>query len=202
MSTIPGLDVIIVAGGRGSRMGGVDKAAVRISGERLIDLLLDEVSLLDALQQVAVVSSREITVRPGVKKTAEEPPFSGPVSAIAAGVEELRTEAAERTAILAVDAPESATLIPDLLDGLDDTPDATVAVIREAGGHLQPLCAVWHTEALWEALDQLGDTTDQAVRTLIEAAGTVVEVAGTGEERDFDTLADLADLGDYELPEN
>lgn len=201
MSTIPGLDVIIVAGGRGSRMGGVDKAAVRISGERLIDLLLDEVSLLDALQQVAVVSSREITVRPGVKKTAEEPPFSGPVSAIAAGVEELRAEAAERTAILAVDAPESATLIPDLLDGLDDA-DADVAVIREAGGRLQPLCAVWNTEALWEALGQLGDTADLAVKALIGAAGSVVEVAGTGEERDFDTLADLAALGDYELPES
>ncbi|QGU07079.1 molybdopterin-guanine dinucleotide biosynthesis protein MobA [Corynebacterium occultum] len=201
MNTIPGLDVLILAGGRGSRLGGIDKATVRISGERLIDLLLDEVSLLDALQQVVVVSSRDLTVRPGVKKTAEEPAFSGPVSAIAAGVDELRSEAAERTAILAVDAPESATLIPDLLEGLDDTADADVAVIREAGGHLQPLCAVWNTESLWAALEELGDPADRAARALIDATNTVVEVAGTGEERDFDTLEDLAALEDFELPE-
>lgn len=200
MSTVPGLDVIIVAGGRGKRMGGIDKAAVSVNGERLIDLLLDEVSVLDALQQVVVVSSRDISIRPGVKITAEDPPFAGPVAAILAGVEELRPEAAERTAILAVDAPESANLIPDLTEALDDS-TADLALIREDEGHLQPLCAVWNTEALWQALNELGETTDLPAMALIDAANASVEVLGTGEERDYDTFEALAALGDYELPE-
>lgn len=201
MNTVPGIDVIIVAGGRGKRMGGVDKAAVAVDGERLIDYLLDEVSVLDALQQVVVVSSRNLSIRPGVKVTAEDPPFSGPVAAILAGTEELRDAAAERTAILAVDAPESATLIPELNEALDGS-DAQVAVIREAGGHLQPLCAVWDTESLWLALNEMGETADKPAKALIAAAGAITELAGTGEERDYDTLEELADFGEVELPED
>lgn len=199
MSTVPGIDVIIVAGGRGKRMGGVDKATVTVNGERLIDLLLDEVSILDALQQVVVVSSRNLSIRPGVKTTAEDPPFSGPVAGILAGVDALRDAAADRTAILAVDAPESATLIPELNEALDDS-DAQVAVIREAGGHLQPLCAVWDTESLWLALNEMGETADKPAKALIAAAEAITEVAGSGEERDYDTLEELADFGEVELP--
>lgn len=199
MSTVPGIDVIIVAGGRGKRMGGVDKATVTVNGERLIDHLLDEVSILDALQQVVVVSSRNLSIRPGVKTTAEDPPFSGPVAGILAGVDALRDAAADRTAILAVDAPESATLIPELNEALDDS-DAQVAVIREAGGHLQPLCAVWDTESLWLALNEMGETADKPAKALIAAAEAITEVAGSGEERDYDTLEELADFGEVELP--
>lgn len=201
MNTVPGIDVIIVAGGRGKRMGGIDKAAVTVNGERLIDYLLDEVSVLDALQQVVVVSSRNLSIRPGVKITAEDPPFSGPVAGILAGVTELRDAAAERTAILAVDAPESATLIPELNEALDGS-DAQVAVIREAEGHLQPLCAVWDTESLWLALNEMGETADKPAKALIAAAGAVTELAGSGEERDYDTLEELAGFGEVELPEN
>ena len=49
MQLTPGLDVIILAGGRGTRMEGRDKATVRVDGQRLIDLLLDEVALLPGL---------------------------------------------------------------------------------------------------------------------------------------------------------
>ena len=60
---------------------------------------------------------------------------------------------------------------------------------------------MWNTESLWAALEELGDPADRAARALIDATNTVVEVAGTGEERDFDTLEDLAALEDFELPE-
>lgn len=201
MNTVPGLDVIIVAGGRGKRMGGIDKAAVTVNGERLIDHLLDEVAVLDAVQRVVVVSGRNLEVRPGVAVTAEDPPFSGPVAAILAGAEELRGSAAERTAVLAVDAPESATLLPELTEALDSA-DAEVAVIREAGGMLQPLCAVWHTESLWLALHEMGETADRPAKALIGSAGAVVEVAGTGEERDYDTIEELSAFGDVEASQD
>ncbi|MDR7329103.1 molybdenum cofactor guanylyltransferase [Corynebacterium guangdongense] len=193
----PGLDVIILAGGRGTRMGGRDKAAVVVDGERLVDLLLDEVSLINDLMQVVVVSTRDLEVRPGVKIAREEPPFSGPLSAIAAGLDSLSCEPSERTAILAVDAPDSAQLIPELRDALSGAPDSAAAVIEEAGGHLQPLCALWDTAALHHALRDFGDVSDRPAKALLETV-SFVSVEGTGEERDYDTLEELAEFGDVE----
>lgn len=195
MNLTPGLDVIILAGGRGTRMEGRDKAAVTVNGERLIDLLLDEVSMADGLMQVIVVTSRGLDVRPGVKTTAEDPPFGGPVAAVAAGATALRAEASARTAVLAVDAPDSASLLPDLVDALDDS-GADVAVIR-SGAQLQPLCAVWDTSALHRALSGV-DNTDRAAKSLLDDA-TTTTVDGDGSERDYDTLDELATYGDVDL---
>ena len=196
----PGLDVIVLAGGRGSRMGGRDKALVRVDGQRLIDVLLDDVSLLPGVMQVVAVSSRDPQVRPGVKVVAEEPPFAGPVAAVAAGARALAAEAGTHTAVLAVDAPESSGLLPELMEALDAAPGADVAVVREDSGHLQPMCAVWRTRRLHRVLDEIaadGGLSDQAAKLLLHRA-EVVESAGTGEERDYDTLADLADYGEVE----
>ncbi len=193
----PGLDVIIVAGGRGTRMGGRDKAAVVVDGERLIDLLLDEVSLINDLMQVVVVTTRDLEVRPGVKIAKEEPPFSGPLSAIAAGLEALSCESSVRTAILAVDAPESAQLIPELKDALAGDGDAVAAVVAGDEGRLQPLCALWDTAALHRALKEFGDVADRPAKALLDGV-PFVTVEGTGEERDYDTLEELAEFGDVE----
>lgn len=194
MNLTPGLDVIILAGGRGSRMEGRDKAALVVDGERLIDTLLDEVSMAPGLMQVVVVTGRGLEVRPGVKVAAEEPPFAGPVAAIAAGASALAGEASAQTAVLAVDAPESGQLIPDLLDALDD---ADVAAVR-SDDHLQPLCAVWDTTALHRVLDGYDSLVDQPAKSLFDAA-TVTEIDGDGSERDYDTLDEIASFGDVEL---
>lgn len=194
MNLTPGLDVIILAGGRGSRMEGRDKAALVVDGERLIDTLLDEVSMAPGLMQVVVVTGRGLEVRPGVKVAAEEPPFAGPVAAIAAGASALAGEASAQTAVLAVDAPESGQLIPDLLDALGD---ADVAAVR-SDDHLQPLCAVWDTTALHRVLDGYDSLVDQPAKSLFDAA-TVTEIDGDGSERDYDTLDEIASFGDVEL---
>ena len=193
----PGLDVIIVAGGRGTRMGGRDKAALVVDGERLVDVLLDEVSLISDLMQVVVVSTRDLEVRPGVKIAAEDPPFSGPLSAVSAGLDSLSYEPSERTAILAVDAPESAQLLPDLADALADDADAAAAVIEDDEGRLQPLCAMWETAALRAALDGLGDVADRPAKALYDDVA-LARVEGTGEERDYDTPEELASYGELE----
>lgn len=194
MNLTPGLDVIILAGGRGSRMEGRDKAALVVDGERLIDVLLDEVSMLPGLMQVVVVSARGLEVRSGVKVTAEEPAFSGPVAAIAAGVSALAGEASAQTAVLAVDAPESGQLIPDLIDALGS---ADAAAVR-SDDHLQPLCAVWDTAALHRVLDTYDSLVDQPAKSLFDAA-EVSEIDGDGSERDYDTLDEMASYGDVEL---
>ncbi|MCF4006946.1 NTP transferase domain-containing protein [Corynebacterium uropygiale] len=197
MSIVPGIDVIILAGGRGERMGGRDKAMVSVDGDTLLDTLLDEVSLLDGLQQVAVVSSRSPEVRPGVKLVAEDPPFSGPLSALDAGVRALRAQAAAYTALLAVDAPHSAALLPDLLDALESTPRAGLAAVSTSADGIQPLCTLWHTTELWRTLDGI-ETTDRALKSILDGHGRIALIPGTGEERDYDTLEELRELGDVE----
>ncbi|NLZ58738.1 MAG: NTP transferase domain-containing protein, partial [Corynebacterium sp.] len=118
------MNVIILAGGEGSRMGGVDKAAVRLDGRTLLTYLLEA---LGDEHDVIVVSPRVID---GVDTISEQPPLGGPVAGIAAGAQSLPC-AEEFTAVLAVDAPYSAEFLPTLIAAIGD---ADVAVTRAADG--------------------------------------------------------------------
>lgn len=183
------LGAIVVAGGRATRMGGVDKAAARIGGTRLIDVLLSELRAqhpAPATRDTVVVSARGLEV-PGARVVAEQPPFGGPVAAIAEGVAALDCDA---VAILAVDAPFAPRLLPVLSDALGRH---DVAAIRAADGYLQPLCAVWNAASLRTALAAFDSPAGIPVKALFNGAD-LVEVPGTGAERDADTLAELAHL--------
>ncbi|MBD8030553.1 molybdenum cofactor guanylyltransferase [Corynebacterium gallinarum] len=183
------MNVIILAGGQGTRMGGVDKASVQLNGRRLVDHLLGQLKGHD----VIVVSPHLL---PGVATTSEQPPFGGPVAGIAAGIAALDHHS-DVTAILAVDAPHSAEMLPALQAALGT---ADVAVTVAADGWIQPLCAVWRTTSLIEALTSLGEVRDRPVKALLRQAATVVEVPGDGTEADYDTLGELTTLGEVELP--
>ena len=89
-------DAIILAGGRASRLGGVQKAAIEIGGRALLDIALEAAA---SAGRVVVVGPDELRrdARGGdaasVRFVREEPPFGGPVAGIAAGLatlEELR----------------------------------------------------------------------------------------------------------------
>lgn len=185
------MNVIILAGGEGSRMGGVDKAAVRLDGRTLLTYLLESLGARE--HRVIVVSPREIK---GVATISEQPPLGGPVAGIAAGVQALPGDA-EFTAVLAVDAPYSAEFLPTLVAAIGA---ADVAVTRAADGWIQPLCALWRTDSLRRVLGQIGDVRDRPAKSLLRVAGVVVEVPGDGTEADYDTVEELSALGDVELP--
>jgi len=181
------IETILLAGGRGERMGGVDKASVLLDGRRLID------HLLPALPgPVIVVNPHDLPLPAGVRRISEDPPFGGPVAGIAAAAP---LTGGELVAVLAVDAPDSPALLPELVDALRATPAAGVAVARAADGWVQPLCAVWRREALLSALGSLERTRDIAARKLL-AAAVSVEVPGAGLDTDYDTLDQLATRGD------
>lgn len=198
---VPGLDVIILAGGKGTRMEGLDKADIVVDGERLIDVILDDLALQTGLMQVVVVTSRDLKLRPGVKHVAENPPFSGPLAAINAGVKDLAAgDPSAMTAILAVDAPDSAEMLDSLITALNSHDEADVAAVQSEGS-LQTLCAVWNTEALTRYLRSIGEVEDRSVYALFDLA-EVTKIDGTGQERDYDTLEELAAYGEVELQAN
>ena len=146
----PSLDhVIVLAGGRSTRMG-ADKATIRIHNRRLVDIAVAELQALP-VRRVAVVSSENLQLASSILTATEDPPFGGPVAGIHAGLRALMNlaETVHHVGIIAVDAPFSPRVLPRLTDALYSS-DAHAACVK--GEYLNPLCAVWKTRALTNAL--------------------------------------------------
>lgn len=174
--------VIVLAGGRGTRMGGVDKASITLAGERLIDRLLRQLPY-DA--PVAVVSPYHL----GMPQVCEKPLFGGPAAGIAAGHAALVGAAESTTAIFAVDGPDSPQMLPALEVALASSgADVAVATLD---GLPQPLCALWRTESLARALHELGNPRNRSVMRLLGLAKNITEIEGTAAVHDIDTLDEL-----------
>ncbi|AHI21862.1 molybdenum cofactor guanylyltransferase [Corynebacterium vitaeruminis] len=193
--------VIVLAGGRSSRMG-ADKAQVLLDGRRLIDHVLSGVAALpDPPAAVAVVSPVDLGLDAqdfpfALELACEQPAFGGPVAGIDAGIGTLARHGAARVAILSVDAPRSPACIPRLLGALGARADAAQAVVE---GHRQPLLVAWDAAALGEALAALPQVRDSAAKRLYSDA-RVALVSCPGLARDFDSPGELAALGEVSLP--
>ncbi|ALC05594.1 molybdopterin-guanine dinucleotide biosynthesis protein A [Corynebacterium deserti GIMN1.010] len=190
------MKVIILAGGQGTRMGGVDKARITLNGTPLLQILASEL----VGHEIVVVSPHAID---GFRVVSENPPLGGPVAGIVAGLHALdRPE--DFIGVLAVDAPYSARMLPRLEKALVDAPVAGMAGVSVTvadDGRLQPLCAVWREQSLRECLHRLGDPRDRPVKALLTHAQQIVKVLGDGSEKDYDTVAELQVLGNVTLPD-
>ena len=76
------VDLLILAGGRGERLGGQDKAALEVGGRSLLDRVLEGAGDLGG--DVVVVGDTPVPA--GVLRTLEDPPDGGPVAGIATGL--------------------------------------------------------------------------------------------------------------------
>lgn len=187
------MDVIIVAGGEGRRMGGVDKASLKLNGIRFIDHLLQDLAGIPTYKVIVVTPREDLKLGENVLRCSEEPPLGGPVAGIEAA---MKLCSADYVAVIAVDAPYSARALAPLEEKLLGHPHASAAAI-ESEGFLQPLCAVWKRVDLLGALGAVaeaagGSVRNQSVRAVLRnAPGEVLSVPATGVERDVDTPADL-----------
>lgn len=163
-------DAVLLSGGDARRLGGVAKADLVVGGRRLIDRVLDAVA---AAELVVVVGPDPGNGRVDAV-TREDPPGSGPVAAIAAGLAYVR---APIVAVLAADLPflDPAT-IGRLVDALAPTGaslpgsrPADVAALVDSDGRDQNLVTAWRTARL-RALLACGPTLDTPVRSLLRRA--------------------------------
>jgi molybdopterin-guanine dinucleotide biosynthesis protein A len=148
MAGNPSWDAIVVAGGRGSRLGGVEKAELRQDGQRLLDRLADGLAGARAL---VVVGDRGV---PGALLVREEPPHGGPAAAVAAGLAAL-PGGSTLVALLAVDMPRAGEAIPLLLSayaGATSLAAADGVVAVDSTGRRQPLLGVYATTRLRAAV--------------------------------------------------
>jgi molybdopterin-guanine dinucleotide biosynthesis protein A len=166
-------DAVVLAGGRATRLGGVDKALITIGASTTLSRVLDAVRAAD----VVVVCGPE---RDGVQRPAgsteplrwvqETPPGGGPVAALAAALAEVRNPL---VAVLACDLPFiTATAIEQLLAGVV----GDGAVLCDRQGRRQPLCAVYARDALRTALERIGTAEGASMRTLLGGLD-LVEIA-------------------------
>src|SRR4029079_9730524 len=75
-------DAVVLAGGRGRRLGGPSKPEVVVGGRALLDHALAAVAAAD---RVVVVGPSGLA-RPGIPRVLEDPPDGGPVAGLAAGL--------------------------------------------------------------------------------------------------------------------
>ncbi|WP_428343049.1 molybdenum cofactor guanylyltransferase [Mycobacterium sp.] len=171
------LRAIVLAGGASRRMG-LDKPEQHVGGRRLLDVALAAVAAADTV--VVVGPPRQVPK--DVIVVCEQPPGSGPVAALAAGLAALPDGRAD-IAVLAADLPR---ITPEAVTALTATRgDAPVAVAVDEGGEVQYLTAVWDSAALASALAG----TPRRVRDLLPSdAVTVV----AGDVTDVDTPGQLA----------
>ncbi|HWH26119.1 MAG TPA: NTP transferase domain-containing protein [Pseudolysinimonas sp.] len=188
-------DAIVLAGGRSSRLDGYAKAALQISGRAVLAVTLDAVETARHIAVVGDVAGIKIPEKTRVVR--ENPPYSGPVAGIAAGLRELEgTEDTDvRVMVLACDMPRVSAAVAVLL--AEDA--GAQALLAHDGDRDQYLVALVDRPALKAALAHLaterGGLIDASVRQLWSSIGWKSAAVPLGSTRDIDTWEDARELG-------
>ena len=190
-------DAVVLAGGRGSRLGGISKAQLQRDGVSLLALALRATA---GARNVVVVGDVESTH--GYRVARENPPYAGPVAAIAAGLAELAPESSPFTLILACDIPDSASAVLLLrasaanLTSVDSATttgiDAVIAIDED--DQEQYLLAIYSTGVLARRLASI-IVNDASMRQLTHGMAFDRVLVPSGSTADVDTWADAATLG-------
>ena len=195
-------DAVILAGGRGSRLGGVNKPELEVDGRRLLDAALAAAS---GAERIVVVG--DVEVDDGVLRTREEPPFGGPVAGLEAGLAALREAAQQRvnqppehgreshsqpsaawTLVLASDLPDAEAAVAVLLAA--DPGDHDGACLLDGDGRLQWLLGYYRTSVLEDRIAARRGIT--AMYRLLEPLNLIGIPGAASSTVDLDTAEDVA----------
>ena len=187
---------IVLAGGRGHRLGDVDKPELADrAGRTLLDRVLAAVS-----GALVVVVGPERNLAPGIISVLEDPPGGGPAAAVAQGCAALETSPVPEgrlppdglIAVLAADLPYvTAGTIDRLSASVHSDPAAGGAVLIDPSARRQDLVGVWRHGPLLAAVRRRDSWHGRALTELL-APIPVIEVPALGEETaDIDTPDDL-----------
>lgn len=182
---IPPMHGIVLAGGAARRLSGVDKPMLDVGGD---PLLMRSVAALADAESVVVVGPERPGVR-GVDWVREDPPLSGPVAALAAGLARLSEAGTPREHIAVLAGDLVGVTVGTLARLRAAVGAADGAVLVDESGRRQWLLGVWRRDALARVLP-----ADPAGASLHRTLGglSIVDVPGAASEAaDVDTEADL-----------
>lgn len=183
-------DAIVLAGGRSSRLGGVDKAALHAGSRTLLQVTLDAVSGADRIVVVGARSQAASGER--IVRVRESPPGGGPAAAIGAGLVEVE---APVTVVLACDMPRVGEVVPVLLHALTMADSSVQAVMARDGDRTQYLVAAHRTTSLRDRADDGAPLTGRSVRQLCAGLAVLEVEVPAGATLDIDTWGDAAQAG-------
>lgn len=177
-------DAVVLSGGSGRRLGGVDKAGIEVAGRSLLDRVL--VAAAGAARTVCVGPARSTAA--SVSWCRERPPGGGPVAALAAAMAHVDSDT---VVVLAVDLPFlEAETVEALVRALAEVADHDGAVAVDGSGRLQPLLAAYRRVPLAQALSALPAVSGASMRDLT-APLTLARVPAGLAAFDCDTAGDL-----------
>ncbi len=186
---------MILAGGRGSRLGGLDKPALLVGDRSMLDIAI---AAAGDCPVVVVGPSRDLPA--GVLATTEVPAGGGPAAGVAAGVAALpQLPTRALIAVLAADLPGINPLTLQRLAGALRTDPATTdsvdvdsaavdaaadgAVLVDAAGRRQSLIGVWRADRLAAAIALRPHWQGAPLHALL-APLTALEIPGRNRETD------------------
>lgn len=207
---------VILAGGRAGRLGGIAKPLSTICGTTLLDLAI---AAVPAGSEIVVVGPPELRVPAGVLLVREDPPFGGPVAALAAGVAALSSapssalsselspapSSAPSSELSPAPSPASSSATEWLLALAADQPTVrdSVRILLEAErapdgvigldgtGRRQPLAALYRTDAVRDLLN----SNSSPLRLMDLAAVLSLAEVFLGDRLDVDTADDARHFG-------
>ena len=188
--------VLILAGGRGSRLGAVRKSEIRLGGQPLLARVANR---LPVDQNAFLISTGPDASGPvdfGTALPDLDAPLGGPLAGIAAAAAHLRDRAPPDSVMvsIAVDTPFlPLDFVPRLLAALADGARAAQACWR---GNAYPTNAAWRLADLQHLPEQAhGGAGVQSPKALLAQLNAVsVDWEATQAEDPFANLNTLADL--------
>ena len=156
----------ILAGGRASRFGGLDKSAHVVEGRTILDRQIAELSALTT--DLLLVGGRLAT--PGARAVADIVPDCGPLGGLHAALTAARGDA---VFVVACDMPYITSAFARYL--LDLSAHADVVVPRTEHGY-HPLCAVYTRACLEPVARRLADRRLKLMDLVLELRSRVVTV--------------------------
>lgn len=177
------LAVIILAGGRARRMGGIAKPLLEVGGATLLERTVDAVRAAGCAE-IVVAGPRYDGVG-GVRWVREDPPFTGPVAGLAAA---LPLVGADWAVVLPADlvAPSDAVGMLTPAAGAADG-----AVLVDEDGREQWLTGVYRVEALRRSVAAHHEEVDGLSARRLLATLDLRRIPAGGRAADVDTWEHL-----------
>jgi molybdenum cofactor guanylyltransferase len=189
------LVVGIFVGGRGTRLGGVDKGRLRAPGTELtlVERLAREVRLALGDVELVLVGDARGGAHAGILAISDEPGGVGPLGGLGGLLGHARAVAAPRALALSCDLPY---LEAALLRRLAREAPGVAALVTHQGGFRNPLVARYDVARTSPAVARVLSIGKSSLQAVLDELGDGVQLLPLSKEeqstlRDWDTPEDV-----------
>jgi len=167
---------LILAGGRGERLGGAIKSELTVGGVRLLDRVA---ARLDGCTPLLVAHGRMdpalLRLQPGMRPVPDlDSDYAGPLAGVAGGIAWLKSQPAPLPDLLVTVAVDTPFLPEDFIARLVESIGDAAACIAAYGGQAYPTNAIWRLAHFRDLPARvLAGTSPRSLKTLSASAGGV-----------------------------